>query len=106
MSDVKKPIETLRDGNVKAAIWENKSKKGKFHSVTFSRSYRDSEGNYADTNSYSGADLLKLSRVAEQSYEAIQERSAAKRNATRSDYAQEERKITQEPSTPDHNVER
>lgn len=81
MSDPKKPVDHLRDGQLKAAIWENQSEKGTFHSVTFAKNYRDNEGNIKDTNRFSGTDLLKLSRLAEQSYDRTQELS---RDASRS----------------------
>ncbi|MEE9311594.1 MAG: hypothetical protein V3V10_04200 [Planctomycetota bacterium] len=110
----KKPVETLRDGSVKAAVWENEGEKGKFHSVTFSRSYRDKEGNYADTNRFSGSDLLKLSSIATQSYESVQRHRAAnketrppsKEQAKSQDYANQQRKATQQSRTSNKGLER
>jgi len=69
----KQPVETLRDGNLKASVWENKRDENVMHSVQFRRSYRDQEGQYRDTDSFSGSDLLRLSKLAERSYEAIRE---------------------------------
>ncbi|MBB4123961.1 hypothetical protein [Martelella radicis] len=86
--NTRKPVRTLRDGQVKAAIWENDGEKGSFDSVTFARSYRDQDGNYADTNRFSGTDLLKLSRLAEQSYDAVQERQNER---NRQNYAERQR---------------
>lgn len=108
MDEVKKPVETLRDGNVKAAIWENDSEKGAFHSVSFARSYRDKEGNYADANRFSGADLLKLSRLAEQSYDAVQKRRASpQREPETQTYAETQReKAGKNPRDPEQGMER
>lgn len=72
MSDQKnRPVETLRDGNIKASIWENTRNENTIHSVQFRKSYRDKEGQYRDTDSFSGNDLLRLSRLAGQSYDAL-----------------------------------
>lgn len=107
MSDIKKPIETLRDGSVKAAIWENDSEKGKFHSVTFSRTYRDKEGNYANSSRFSGADLLKLSKIAEQSYDAVQQyRAPQDRNSRSNNYADQQRETAQPSPSRDKGLDR
>ncbi|MEM6746257.1 MAG: hypothetical protein AAF608_02450 [Pseudomonadota bacterium] len=61
-----KPVHTLRDGALKANIWRNESKNGKpYFSVTLTRSYKRSDGTYADSTSFSGFDLTKISRLAE-----------------------------------------
>lgn len=65
-----KPVETLRDGAIKAAIWRNEREDGKpFFGVTFSRSYKTAKGEYKDTNSFSGRELLSLARLAEKAYD-------------------------------------
>ncbi|ARE41698.1 hypothetical protein RGUI_3557 [Rhodovulum sp. P5] len=66
-----RPVDTLRDGNLKASIWENTREDRTTHSVQFRRSYRDQEGQLRDTDSFFGADLLRLSRLAEQSYDRV-----------------------------------
>jgi len=72
MSDQKnRPVETLRDGNLKASIWENVKDDKTLHSVQFRRSYRDQDGQFRDTDSFAGHDLLRLSRLAGQSYDAL-----------------------------------
>jgi hypothetical protein len=64
-----RPVETLRDGAIKAAIWKNESENGAFHGVTFSRTYRNGSGDLQDTNSFSGTQLLRLTRLAERAYD-------------------------------------
>ncbi len=64
-----KPALTIRDGAIKATIWKNTSEKGTFCSVQFSRTYRDEAGNFHNTDSFSGTDLLKLAFVAQKAYE-------------------------------------
>jgi len=62
------PAATLRDGKLKATIWQNESGKGPYFSTTFSRSYRDDEGEYRDTISFSSGDLLRLSELARRAH--------------------------------------
>jgi hypothetical protein len=64
-----RPVETLRDGAIKAAIWRNESENGDFFSVTFARTYKDSQGDLQDTDSFSGTQLLRLARLAEKAYD-------------------------------------
>ncbi|MEO1361014.1 MAG: hypothetical protein AAFU81_11800 [Pseudomonadota bacterium] len=71
--DKKRPLETMRDGNIKAAIWENEHDGKRLHNVQFTRLYRDQEGNTRDAHTFSGADLLKVSRLAERGYDRVQE---------------------------------
>ncbi|NKB59160.1 MAG: hypothetical protein GKS00_22765 [Alphaproteobacteria bacterium] len=63
-----RPIDKINDGHLKASIWRNEGEKGAFYSTTFSRSYKDSEGKYRDTQSFTGTDLLKLSELARGAY--------------------------------------
>jgi len=59
----KGPVETLRDGNLKATIWRNFGENGTFYSVEISRTYKDGD-DYKTAHSFSGAELLKVSRLA------------------------------------------
>ena len=57
MSDQKnRPVETLRDGNLKAAIWENEREDKTMQNVQFRKSYRDQDGQYRDTDSFGSND--------------------------------------------------
>ncbi|MEL7485447.1 MAG: hypothetical protein AAFN41_13975 [Planctomycetota bacterium] len=75
------PIQKLTDGKITAAIWRNLGEKGNFYSVTFTRSYRDNDGNWHDTDSFSGTELLILGRLSGRAYDAIAELRAADRSA-------------------------
>jgi hypothetical protein len=73
MTDEKrKPVHSIRVGNVEAAIWVNKSQNGSFHSVTFSRKYRTEEGT-RNADSYSNNDLLVLAKAADFAHTWTQE---------------------------------
>lgn len=62
------PIETLRDGAIKASIWSNQGDNGEFLTTTFARTYTDSEGEPKDTHGFTGRDLLVVSELAREAY--------------------------------------
>ena len=64
-----KPTATLRDGRIKATIWKQNSDKGDFFRVTFSRSYKDEAGNWHDSDSFSGTELLRLAHLATKAFD-------------------------------------
>lgn len=65
-----RPVETIRDGSIKAAIWRNETSEGKaFFNVTFARTFKDAKGDLKDTESFSGTQLLRLARLADKAYE-------------------------------------
>lgn len=67
--DPQRPVETLRDGNIKSSIWRNTTEKGAFYAATFARSYTDRDGNVRDATGFAGTDLLKLSELARKTYD-------------------------------------
>ncbi len=67
-----KPVAEVRVGAVKAAIWSNQTESGVVrHNVTFSRIYKDAEGNWKSTSSFGRDDLLVVAKVADQAHSAI-----------------------------------
>ena len=73
MSDHNKPVETIRDGSLKASIFRNEGEKGTFFSTTLSRTYTDERGNFHDSNVFSGTDLLRVSELARKAYSVSRE---------------------------------
>lgn len=67
------PRREIRDGALKASIWENDGQNGKFYNATFDRAYTDKEGQTANADSFSGSQLLRLSRLAQKAYDEIQQ---------------------------------
>lgn len=68
------PVETIRDGALKATIWENPTEDGQTrHSIQIVRSYTDSAGNWHETSRYSRSELLRVSRLADRAYDLIAE---------------------------------
>jgi hypothetical protein len=69
----KAPVAKIRAGSVTASIWENASDKGTRTSVTFQRGYKDKDGKWHNSDSYSGAELLELSKVALEAYDRLRQ---------------------------------
>jgi len=67
------PAETIRDGAIKATIWANSGEKGTFYSVEIARTYKDANDQYQDATSFTGTDLLKVSRLAGRAYDRVRE---------------------------------
>ena len=77
-----KPTDILRDGPIKATIWKQESQNGAFYRVNLSRAYRDKDGNWKDSDSFSGTELLQVAELARRAYERTnqlrqQDRAAA-----------------------------
>ena len=68
-----KPTANVRIGTVKAAIWENQAKDRTLYKVTFSKRYRDAEGQWKTTHSFGRNDLLLIAKVADQAHSRIVE---------------------------------
>ena len=68
---VKRPIQTIRYGAVRAAIWRNVIDNGNasraVYNVTFSRSYRDGD-TWKESNSFGRDDLLLLAKLANEAH--------------------------------------
>jgi hypothetical protein len=66
-----KPVEEVRIGSVKAAIWKYEGESGPRFNVTFQRLYRDGENGWRSTDSFGRDDLLVLAKVADQTHGRI-----------------------------------
>ncbi|MEL7128225.1 MAG: hypothetical protein AAGJ51_09075 [Pseudomonadota bacterium] len=69
MSDNTPPIETLRDGNIKASLWVNEGDNGPFITTTIARTYTDQKGQVRDTTGFTGTDLLRVAELARVAYQ-------------------------------------
>ncbi|QPH54675.1 hypothetical protein [Pontivivens ytuae] len=76
MSDDRKkqPVEHLREGALRASVWENPGPHGPQHKVTFSRTYRDQDGAFHETGSFGAKDLLGLQHLAGRAHDALRTR--------------------------------
>lgn len=64
-----KPSHEVRIGAIKAAIWKNDTVNGARYNTTFSRLYKDKEGDeWRSTDSFGRDDLLVLAKVANEAH--------------------------------------
>lgn len=64
------PVISLRDGALKASIWENNGESGSYLSTTFTKTYTK-DGKPTDGHVFSSHDLLPLSELARKAYGKI-----------------------------------
>ncbi len=90
-----RPTTSIRAGGVKASIWENKTKDGNvYYSVSLTRSYKDADDKWQETNSYYRDDLPKVELVMRKAFEFIHlevERQNGKSNGSFTEKIEEER---------------
>jgi hypothetical protein len=77
----KKPIAERQVQNVRAKIWENQREHGVQHATTFSKVYRDKDGNVREGQSFGTSDLLALSHASSWALDAIHRLGARSRGA-------------------------
>ena len=65
-----RPVYQVRNRRLKAAIWANESPKGKFYSVTLTRSFRKDD-QWHDSTSFNFDDLPNLAKLAYDAHSAI-----------------------------------
>jgi hypothetical protein len=66
-----RPVEEVRIGSVKAAIWKNDTDNGTRYNVTFQRIYRDDDNRWRSTDSFGRDELLVLAKVADEAHDRI-----------------------------------
>ena len=67
------PVAKIRVDLINASIWKNPTDKGIFYNVTFESRYRDGEGNWKSSHSYTSNDLLALGKAADLAHSKIVE---------------------------------
>ncbi len=71
-NEEKGPLQTLRDGPVFVKLWRQESEKGPFPTAQIGRTYVDKKtGEYKESHSLSGRDLLKLQALVPDAYKEI-----------------------------------
>ncbi len=63
-----KPVKKIRVGSVSATIW---AQEGGFYNATLERNYKDKDGKWKSTNSFSVDDLIVAAKVANLAADAI-----------------------------------
>jgi len=80
-----KPAARITMYPVSAIVWRNQTAKGVSYSVTFERSYKDQAGKFQTSTSFSGAELLLLSKAADLAHSEVIKLRANDRNSDQSE---------------------
>ena len=62
------PAHKLRIGNLQATIWRNVNEKGSWYSVTPTRSYKQGDETWKETDSLGTDDLLGMAKLLDQAH--------------------------------------
>jgi hypothetical protein len=80
-----RPVQTIRYGYVRAAVWRNIVDNGNasrpLYCVTFSRSYKDGENAWKESASFGADDLLLLAKAADEAHTWITKHRCADASA-------------------------
>ena len=63
-----KPVKEFKVGRIRAAVWANEAEAGTWRTVSFSRLYKDEEGKWKDSTSFSRDDLPLLMKAADMTH--------------------------------------
>jgi len=85
-----KVIKELRSGQVKLVIWENEDEAGnKWNSINLNRIYKDSTGNWQDTQSFKEKDLLNISALCQKAHEMLRIEERNPKNRSEANYSKQ-----------------
>lgn len=83
----------LRDGPLKASIWENQRESGMEYTVDFTRSYRDAEsGEWREARSFRRQHLSQLKALCERAFLHIEEQRRG-RSRDRESYIEQQQQV-------------
>lgn len=94
MTERNKPDLVVRDGSLKATVWNNRGDNGSYHTVAFAKTYEDKEGDLKDTQSFYQSDLLRIAELSRETYGKI---SDLRRDQNRDQNRAENQAQSQEP---------
>lgn len=75
-----RPVQEIRFGRVKAAIWENDSQNGTRHNVTLQKLFVDAEGQWQSSTSFGRDDLPLVAKVVDLAHSWIYEHAQESRS--------------------------
>ena len=73
------PVHTVRVGPIKVAVWKNSTTNGFMFNSTLVRSYKNQQGEWAESNSLSRDDLLVAAKALDLAHTFIVEAEATAR---------------------------
>jgi hypothetical protein len=71
VSEKQRPVAEVSVGPIHAAIWRNENQGEPFYNTSFEARYKDGQGEWKTTKSFSQMDLLALAKCADLAYDKI-----------------------------------
>jgi len=84
-----RPVQEIRMGRIRAAIWQNQTDTGVRHNVTISRLYKDGD-DWKDTTSFGRDDLPLVAKVCDLAHWWIYSQSSGNTNGNGSSDSSED----------------
>jgi hypothetical protein len=78
-----KPAHKLRDGLLQVTIWRNTGDNGNWYSITYTRSYKNDNGDWKETDSLPADDCLPMAELIREAYAWIKVQRRADSKARR-----------------------
>ena len=78
-----KPAHNVRDGALQVTIWRNHSEKGNWYSVIPTRSYKNGDDTWKETDSLNADDCLAMAELLRDAYAWIKMQRRADAKARR-----------------------
>ena len=66
-----RPAHTVRVGHCKVVLWENKTKNGVMYSAVPIRIYRNEGGEWEETHSLSGTEILLMKEALDRAFDWV-----------------------------------
>jgi len=67
MDQKNRPVETFRDGRLKATLWQNEGKDGSpYYTVNLAKVYEDRNGKVQETSSFSDTEILRINELGKE----------------------------------------
>lgn len=78
-----KPIDTLRDGALKVAVFRNEYEQGPSYSVQPGRIYTDDQGNIRESTNFRAGEALRLAHLMTRAHDRVAEHKEQMKAASR-----------------------
>jgi len=78
-----KPAHKLRDGLLQVTIWRNTGDNGPWYSITYTRSYKNDNGDWKESDSLPADDCLPMAELNREAYAWIKMQRRADSKARR-----------------------
>ena len=66
-----KPLNIKAGRGIRAKLWNNRNRNGTWYNVTITRTYKDDDGDFHDSDSFSRDDMLHVAYVAQKAFDYI-----------------------------------